>query len=150
MRLACAAPCSRFACIGTLTPPHFAGTIFHRIIKDFMIQGGDPTGTGRGGTSMWGRKFPDEIAGRGLAHVGAGIVSMANSGPNTNVSQFFVTLGPTPHLDGKHTIFGRISNGMGVVQQMGNVQTGREDRPLVPVNVTRAFAHAQTGVMQSR
>mmetsp|Transcript_4564 Transcript_4564/g.7904 ORF Transcript_4564/g.7904 Transcript_4564/m.7904 type:complete len:114 (-) Transcript_4564:889-1230(-) len=75
-----------------------------------MIQGGDPTGTGRGGESIYGGKFPDEIT-RNLKHTGAGVVSMANSGPNTNGSQFFITLKSTPWLDGKHTIFGRIYSG---------------------------------------
>ena len=84
---------------------YYNNITFHRIIKDFMIQGGDPTGTGRGGKSIYGDKFEDEIT-KQLKHTGAGILSMANSGPNTNGSQFFVTLAPTPWLDGKHTIFG--------------------------------------------
>ena len=84
---------------------YYNNVTFHRIIKDFMIQGGDPTGTGRGGKSIYGDKFEDEIT-KQLKHTGAGILSMANSGPNTNGSQFFVTLAPTPWLDGKHTIFG--------------------------------------------
>lgn len=124
-----------------------------------MVQGGDPTGTGRGGESIYGGKFEDEIN-RELHHTGAGILSMANSGPNTNGSQvvpslsavlrceltvcphkmlvscrtvaqkvlvggqFFITLAPQPHLDGKHTIFGRVYSGMGVVKRLGNVQTG--------------------------
>src|SRR6218665_2905557 len=83
---------------------YYDGTIFHRIIPDFMVQGGDPTGTGRGGRSIYGEKFDDEIT-RQLKHTGGGILSMANCGPNTNGSQFFVTLAPTQHLDGKHTIF---------------------------------------------
>merc|ERR1711871_766358 len=86
---------------------------FHRIIKDFIAQGGDPTGTGKGGESIYGGKFNDEIT-RELKHTGAGILSMANSGPNTNGSQFFITLAPTPWLDGKHTIFGRVNSGMAV------------------------------------
>ncbi|CAE6371959.1 unnamed protein product [Rhizoctonia solani] len=85
---------------------YYNGNIFHRIIADFMIQGGDPTGTGRGGTSIYGQKFEDEITPE-LRFTGAGILAMANSGPNTNGSQFFITLAPTPYLDGKHTIFGR-------------------------------------------
>ena len=89
---------------------YYDGTVFHRIIRDFMIQGGDPTATGRGGESIYGGKFEDEIS-RNLKHTGAGILSMANSGPNTNGSQFFVTLKSTPWLDGKHTIFGRIYSG---------------------------------------
>ncbi|QRW16462.1 peptidyl-prolyl cis-trans isomerase, cyclophilin-type protein [Rhizoctonia solani] len=86
---------------------YYNGNIFHRIIADFMIQGGDPTGTGRGGTSIYGQKFEDEITPE-LRFTGAGILAMANSGPNTNGSQFFITLAPTPYLDGKHTIFGRL------------------------------------------
>ncbi|KAK9322533.1 cyclophilin-like domain-containing protein [Lipomyces orientalis] len=118
---------------------YYNGTIFHRIIPDFMIQGGDPSGTGRGGTSIYGEKFEDEIH-PGLKHVGAGIVSMANSGPNTNGSQFFITLAPTDWLDGKHTIFGRVMDGMKVLQRMGLVRTGAADRPLEEVKIIRAVA----------
>ena len=104
-----------------------------------MIQGGDPTGTGRGGESVYGGKFEDEIT-RNLKHVGAGVVSMANSGPNSNGSQFFVTLKPCPFLDGKHTIFGRIHSGMAVIERMGLVQTDGEDKPKSDVKIHRAFA----------
>ncbi|GJX73244.1 peptidyl-prolyl cis-trans isomerase CYP18-2 [Tanacetum coccineum] len=100
---------------------------FHRIIKDFIIQGGDPTGTGRGGESIYGSKFEDEITPK-LKHTGAGILSMANAGPNTNGSQFFITLAPTPSLDGKHTIFGRVCRGMEIVKRLGSVQTDNTDR----------------------
>jgi peptidyl-prolyl cis-trans isomerase-like 1 len=106
---------------------YYDGTIFHRVIADFMIQGGDPTGTGRGGESIYGHKFEDEID-PSLKHTGAGILSMANSGPNTNGSQFFITLAPTPWLDGKHTIFGRVKEGIKVVQRIGLVQTDGNDR----------------------
>ena len=116
---------------------------FHRIIKDFMIQGGDPTGTGRGGQSVYGGKFEDEIT-RELKHTGAGILSMANAGPNTNGSQFFITLGPQPHLDGKHTVFGRVASGMEVVKRMGNVQTDRQDRPVTPVEILTARVLAES------
>jgi peptidyl-prolyl cis-trans isomerase-like 1 len=102
-----------------------------------MIQGGDPTGTGKGGQSIYGGKFEDEIT-RQLKHTGAGILSMANAGPNTNGSQFFITLAPTPHLDGKHTVFGRVTDGMDVVQRMGNVQTTGADRPVNDVRVLKA------------
>ncbi|KIY99492.1 peptidyl-prolyl cis-trans isomerase-like 1 [Monoraphidium neglectum] len=116
---------------------YYDGTIFHRIIRDFMIQGGDPTGTGRGGESIYGSKFEDEIT-RELKHTGAGILSMANAGPNTNGSQFFITLGPTPWLDGKHTIFGRVCGGMGVIKRLGNVQTDATDKPTTDVKILRA------------
>jgi peptidyl-prolyl cis-trans isomerase-like 1 len=115
----------------------YKDTIFHRIIKNFMIQGGDPTGTGRGGTSIWGKQFEDEVTPK-LKHTGAGILSMANSGKNTNGSQFFITLAPTPWLDGKHTIFGRVKKGMKVVQRMGLVTTNANDRPHEEVTLYKA------------
>ncbi|KAF1808263.1 peptidyl-prolyl cis-trans isomerase ppi1 [Eremomyces bilateralis CBS 781.70] len=116
---------------------YYNNVVFHRIIPDFMIQGGDPTGTGRGGRSIYGDTFDDEIS-PSLKHTGAGILSMANSGPNTNGSQFFITLAPTPWLDGKHTIFGRVKGGMRIVQRMGLVRTDKEDRPLEEVKVVTA------------
>jgi len=116
---------------------YYANVAFHRIIPNFMIQGGDPTGTGRGGSSIYGDTFEDEIH-PGLKHSGAGILSMANSGPNTNGSQFFITLAPTPWLDGKHTIFGRVATGMDTVQRMALVRTDNSDRPLEGVKILRA------------
>ena len=114
---------------------YYNGTKFHRIIADFMIQGGDPTGTGRGGASIYGESFADEIH-PDLKHTGAGILSMANSGPNTNGSQFFITLAPTQWLDGKHAIFGRIDQGMTVVKRMGQVETDSStDRPVDDVKI---------------
>lgn len=103
-----------------------------------MIQTGDPTGTGRGGASIYGEKFEDEISPE-LKHTGAGILSMANSGPNTNGSQFFITLAPTPWLDGKHTIFGRVTRGLGVMKRMGLVKTAEEDRPVEEVRILKAY-----------
>eukprot|EP00761_Pharyngomonas_kirbyi_P001611 gb/GECH01001615.1/.p1 GENE.gb/GECH01001615.1/~~gb/GECH01001615.1/.p1 ORF type:complete len:163 (+),score=31.10 gb/GECH01001615.1/:1-489(+) len=118
---------------------YYNGVIFHRVIKDFMIQTGDPTGTGRGGDSLWGGAFKDEITSE-LKHVGAGIVSMANSGPNTNRSQFFITLAPTPWLDGRHTILGRVSSGMSVVKRIGlvPVDASENNRPVEQVIIKTA------------
>ena len=99
-----------------------------------MVQGGDPTATGKGGDSIYGAKFEDEVN-RELKHTGAGILSMANAGPNTNGSQFFITLAPTPWLDGKHTIFGRIASGMQVVKRLGQVVTDSNDRPKDDVKI---------------
>ncbi len=111
--------------------------MLHRVIPNFMVQGGDPTGTGRGGSSIYGDRFADEIA-PDLRHAGAGVLSMANAGPNTNGSQFFITLAPTPWLDGKHTIFGRVRSGLAVVKRMGLVATDREDRPLETLKILKA------------
>ncbi|KIW89751.1 peptidyl-prolyl cis-trans isomerase-like 1 [Cladophialophora bantiana CBS 173.52] len=116
---------------------YYDNVIFHRIIPNFMVQTGDPTGTGRGGSSIYGDKFADEIS-LSLKHTGAGVLSMANSGKDTNGSQFFITLAPTPWLDGKHTIFGRVKSGMKVLQRMGLVKTNSEDRPLEEVKIIRA------------
>jgi peptidyl-prolyl cis-trans isomerase-like 1 len=116
---------------------YYDGTIFHRVIKDFMAQGGDPTGTGRGGESIYGKTFEDEIT-RELKHTGAGILSMANAGPNTNGSQFFLTLAPTPWLDGKHTIFGRVASGMQVLKKIGLVATDANDRPIQEIKILSA------------
>ncbi|GJC84643.1 peptidyl-prolyl cis-trans isomerase-like 1 [Colletotrichum liriopes] len=109
-----------------------------------MVQAGDPTGTGRGGTSIYGEKFADEIH-PSLKHTGAGVLSMANAGPDTNGSQFFITLAPTPWLDGKHTIFGRVKNGLSVVKRMGLVKTGPEDRPLEEVKILKASVLEEGG-----
>lgn len=116
---------------------YYNNVVFHRIISDFMIQGGDPTGTGRGGTSIYGQKFEDEIR-KDLRFTGAGILAMANSGPNTNGSQFFITLAPTPYLDGQYTIFGRVSSGMRVVQRLGAVAVDAQDRPREDIKIHKA------------
>lgn len=112
---------------------YYNGVIFHRVIDNFMIQGGDPTGTGRGGESLWGGKFEDEIVAL-LKHDAPGILSMANAGPNTNGSQFFITVVPTTWLDGKHTVFGKVINGMDVVYTISKVATSKPgDKPEVDV-----------------
>lgn len=119
--------------VGLAEKGYYNGVVFHRVIENFMIQGGDPTGTGRGGESIYGKKFDDEIV-TSLKHEGPGILSMANAGPNTNGSQFFITLIATPWLDGKHTVFGKVISGMDVVNAIGKVETSKPgDRPLKDV-----------------
>jgi cyclophilin family peptidyl-prolyl cis-trans isomerase len=115
--------------VGLANKGYYSGVIFHRVIDNFMIQGGDPTGTGRGGESFWGGKFADEFV-PSLKHSEPGILSMANAGPNTNGSQFFITVVPTPWLDGKHTVFGKVINGMNVVYDIAKVKTGPGDKPV--------------------
>ena len=109
--------------------PFYNGLIFHRVIKDFMIQGGDPTGTGSGGP---GYQFPNETS-DSLTHSSKGILSMANSGPDTNGSQFFITLKETPWLDGMHTVFGKVVEGQEVVDSIGVVETSGADKPVEDV-----------------
>ncbi|PWZ00772.1 putative peptidyl-prolyl cis-trans isomerase [Testicularia cyperi] len=114
----------------------YNGIVFHRVINGFMIQGGDPTGTGSGGASIYGGAFEDEISPE-LRFVGAGILAMANAGPNTNRSQFFITLAPTQFLDGKHTIFGRVSGGIHSVREIGAADT-KDDRPREDIKIVKA------------
>ncbi len=118
--------CENF--MGLAEKKYYDGTIFHRVIKGFMIQGGDPTATGTGGESIWGKPFEDEVN-KDVQFEKAGILAMANSGPNTNGSQFFVTLAPTPHLNTKHTIFGEVISGFETVKKIGETPTETGDRP---------------------
>ena len=109
--------------------PLYEDVLVHRVIDDFVIQTGDPTGTGRGGP---GYQFADEFH-EDLRHDGPGVLSMANSGPDTNGSQFFITLAATPHLDDRHSVFGQVTDGMAVVRAIGAVETDANDRPVDPV-----------------
>ena len=111
------------------TKPYYDGIVFHRVIEGFMIQGGDPLGQGYGGP---GYNFKDEFHPE-LRHDQAGVLSMANAGPNTNGSQFFITLAATPHLDRRHSVFGKVVEGLDVIRAIGNTPTDSQDRPKTPV-----------------
>lgn len=117
---------------------YYNGLIFHRVIKDFMIQGGDPTGTGSGGESIWGKPFEDEVS--PVAKFDSqGILAMANAGPNTNGSQFFITTAKTPWLNMRHTIFGEVVSGYDVVQKIEGVETIGSDRPKQEQKIIKAY-----------
>ncbi|MDF1879721.1 peptidylprolyl isomerase [Sulfurimonas sp. MAG313] len=125
--------------LGHVKSGYYNGIIFHRIIKGFMIQGGDPTGTGRGGESIWKQAFEDEFA-PNLVFNSRGILAMANSGPRTNGSQFFITVAPTPWLNGKHTIFGKVISGYSNVVKLENVPvTTRANKPLTKQYIIKAY-----------
>ena len=123
---------------GLVEKGYYNGTIFHRVIKDFMIQGGDPTGTGRGGSSIWGKPFEDEFK-TGVSFTKKGILAMANSGPGTNGSQFFITTIPTPWLDMHHTIFGEVTSGYDAVEKIENTQVGYGDKPVTDQKILKAY-----------
>lgn len=117
---------------------YYNGVVFHRVIKGFMIQGGDPTGTGRGGKSVWGKPFEDEVTDK-VGFDKEGLVAMANAGENTNGSQFFITTAKAPWLNMKHTIFGEVVSGYDVVQKIENTPTGKFDRPKTEQKIVRAY-----------
>ena len=117
---------------------YYNGIVFHRAIKKFMIQGGDPTGTGRGGSSVWGKPFADEFK-DGVTFDRKGLLAMANAGPGTNGSQFFITCAPTQWLDNKHTIFGEVISGYDVVERIENTPTGPGDRPITEQKIIKAY-----------
>ena len=131
--------CENFS--GLASKGYYDGTIFHRVIKGFMIQGGDPQGRGTGGESIWGKSFEDEVT--PVAKFDApGILAMANAGPNTNGSQFFITTAKTPWLNMKHTIFGEVSKGYEVVQAIENTPVGPGDRPRQEQKILKAHLKA--------
>lgn len=124
--------------IGLIQKGYYDGTVFHRVIKGFMVQGGDPTATGRGGESLWGGRFEDEIS-KTVRFDKTGLLAMANAGPNTNGSQFFITTAATPWLNGRHTIFGKVVSGYDVVQKIENTKVGSGDRPVEDQRIIRAY-----------
>ena len=128
--------CENF--VGLIKQGYYDGIIFHRVIKDFMIQGGDPTGTGMGGNSLWGDAFEDEVD-KNVIFDKEGILAMANAGPNTNGSQFFITTEPTPWLNMNHTIFGEVISGYDVVEKIENTETGDMDKPVEEQVIVKAY-----------
>ena len=124
--------------VGLVKKGYYNGLIFHRVIKGFMLQGGDPTGTGSGGTSLWGKDFADEIN-PDLTFDKPGTLAMANRGPDTNGSQFFITTAPTTWLNGHHTIFGVVSQGYDVVSKIEGTPTGTGDRPVQDQTIIKAY-----------
>ena len=123
---------------------YYNGLIFHRVIKNFMIQGGDPTATGRGGESIWGKPFKDECTPE-LKFDKLGLLAMANAGPGTNGSQFFITTVKTPWLNGRHTIFGKVIEGYDVVEKIGSVPTGRDGKPLKKQKILKVYLMKRKG-----
>lgn len=117
---------------------YYDGLTFHRVIPGFMIQGGDPQGSGRGGKSIWGRPFPDEFS-PDVRFDEKGLLAMANAGPGTNGSQFFITTSTPRHLNDNHTIFGKVTSGYETVEAIGNVQTGRGNKPVEDQKILKAY-----------
>ena len=120
--------------VGLAKKEYYSNMIFHRVIKGFMIQTGDPGGDGTGGESLWGGHFKDEFHPK-LKHDRPFMLGMANAGKDTNGSQFYITMGPCPWLDGKHTVFGKVIKGMDVTQQIEVTKTDDNDRPLIDIKL---------------
>lgn len=128
--------CENF--LGLVAKGYYDGLIFHRVIKGFMIQGGDPTGTGAGGQSIWGKNFGDEFKSE-VKFDKPGLLAMANRGPNTNGSQFFITTAMTPWLNMRHTIFGEVTTGYDIVRKIETSPTAPGDRPVEPIKIKKAY-----------
>ncbi|MBN4067392.1 peptidylprolyl isomerase [Simkania negevensis] len=128
--------CENF--IGLVNKGYYNGTTFHRVIEEFMIQGGDPTATGSGGDSLWGKPFDDEVD-KDVTFDKKGMLAMANSGPGTNGSQFFITATPTPWLNMHHTIFGEVVAGYDVVEKISKASTGAMDKPVKEQKIIKAY-----------
>jgi len=128
--------CENFT--GLIEKGYYNGLIFHRVIRGFMIQGGDPTGTGTAGESIWGRPFKDEVS-PDVQFDKPGILAMANAGPDTNGSQFFITTAKTPWLNMRHTIFGQVISGYDAVQKIESAETGANDRPKSEQKIIKAY-----------
>lgn len=142
LELCCdSAPRTSYNFLALAASGYYDGTLFHRNIKGFMVQGGDPTGTGKGGQSIWGGKFADEFHADNK-HKQRGVVSMANSGPNTNASQFFITYAKHSHLDGAYTVFGRVIDGMDTLDAMERAPCDEKHRPKTSITLERVTIHA--------
>ena len=128
--------CENF--VGLVQKGYYDGVTFHRVIKDAIIQGGDPTATGRGGQSLWGAEFADETSAN-VVFDRKGLLAMANHGPNTNGSQFFITLRPLYELNGRHTIFGEVVSGYDAVQKIGDLPTDPGEKPLQEQKIIKAY-----------
>ncbi|QAT17955.1 peptidylprolyl isomerase [Candidatus Velamenicoccus archaeovorus] len=132
--------CKNF--VGLAQKGYYDGLTFHRVIKGFMIQGGDPTGTGAGGVSIFGKPFEDEVS-KDVAFDAPGLLAMANAGPGTNGSQFFITVAATPWLNMHHTIFGRVIGGYDVVEKIAATSVDGSDRPLKEQKILKVVVEDQ-------